>query len=50
MPVLGISAYDRESAAALVVDGEIVSAVQEKRLLSKTGKHQLVRHRPNCVL
>lgn len=31
MHILGISAYYHDSAAALIVDGEIVSAVQEER-------------------
>ena len=31
MRILGISAYYHDSAAALVVDGEIIAAVQEER-------------------
>ena len=31
MIVLGISAYFHDSAAALVIDGEIVAAAQEER-------------------
>src|SRR5436309_3822016 len=30
-PILGISAFYHDSAAALVIDGEIVAAAQEKR-------------------
>ncbi|MBF0309512.1 MAG: carbamoyltransferase [Magnetococcales bacterium] len=35
MRILGISAYYHDSAAALVVDGEIIAAVQEERLSRK---------------
>jgi carbamoyltransferase len=40
MKVLGISAYYHDSAACLVVDGEIVSAAQEERFTRK--KHDSV--------
>ena len=33
--ILGISAYYHDSAAALVVDGEIISAAQEERFSRK---------------
>ena len=33
--VLGISAYYHDSAAALIVDGEIVAAAQEERFTRK---------------
>ena len=33
--VLGISAYYHDSAASLIVDGDIVSAVQEERFTRK---------------
>lgn len=39
MKILGISAFYHDAAAALVVDGEIVAAVQEERLTRK--KHDL---------
>ena len=32
MTILGISAYYHDSAAALLQDGKIVSAIQEERL------------------
>lgn len=35
MKVLGLSAYFHDAAAALVVDGEIVAAIQEERLSRK---------------
>lgn len=35
MKILGISAYYHDSAAALVIDGEIVAAVQEERFSRK---------------
>ena len=35
MNILGISAFYHDSAAALVVDGEIVAAAQEERFTRK---------------
>ena len=35
MRILGISAFYHDSAAALVVDGEIVAAAQEERFSRK---------------
>lgn len=35
MIILGISAYYHDSAAALIIDGDIVSAIQEERLTRK---------------
>ena len=35
--ILGISAFYHDSAAALVVDGEIVAAAQEERFTRKKG-------------
>jgi carbamoyltransferase len=37
--ILGISAYYHDSAAALVVDGEIVAAAQEERFTRKKHDH-----------
>lgn len=37
MRILGISAFYHDSAAALIVDGEIVAAAQEERF--KRRKH-----------
>src|SRR5262245_39185188 len=38
--ILGISAYYHDSAAALIVDGEIVAAVQEERFTRKKHDHE----------
>ena len=35
MKILGISAFYHDSAAALIVDGEIVAAAQEERFTRK---------------
>ena len=35
MKILGISAFYHDSAAALVVDGELVAAAQEERFTRK---------------
>ncbi|NDD69203.1 MAG: hypothetical protein EBZ29_07345, partial [Synechococcaceae bacterium WB9_4xC_028] len=35
MNILGISAYYHDSAAALLVDGEVVAAAQEERFTRK---------------
>ncbi|MGL5508239.1 MAG: carbamoyltransferase N-terminal domain-containing protein, partial [Microcoleaceae cyanobacterium] len=35
MKILGISAYYHDSAAALVIDGEIIAAAQEERFSRK---------------
>jgi len=37
--ILGISAFCHDSAAALVVDGEIVAAAQEDRFTRKKADH-----------
>jgi carbamoyltransferase len=42
--VLGISAFYHDSAAALVVDGEIVAAAQEERFTRKKHDHDFPRH------
>ena len=42
--ILGISAYYHDSAAALVVDGEIVAAAQEERFTRKKHDHEFPRH------
>jgi carbamoyltransferase len=39
MKILGISAYYHDSAAALVVDGDIVAAAQEERFTRKKHDH-----------
>jgi carbamoyltransferase len=38
--ILGISAFYHDSAAALVIDGEIVAAAQEERFTRKKGDEQ----------
>lgn len=42
--VLGISAFYHDSAAALVVDGEIVAAAQEERFTRKKHDHHFPTH------
>ena len=45
MPViLGISAYYHDSAACLIVDGEIVAAAQEERFTRKKHDHRFPAH------
>src|SRR5712672_3146991 len=38
--ILGISAFYHDSAAALVVDGEVVAAAQEERFTRKKHDHR----------
>lgn len=42
--ILGISAFYHDSAAALVVDGEIVAAAQEERFTRKKHDHRFPGH------
>ena len=42
--ILGISAYYHDSAAALVVDGEIIAAAQEERFTRKKHDHNFPIH------
>src|SRR3954447_20672290 len=42
--ILGISAFYHDSAAALVVDGEIVAAAQEERFTREKQDHRFPRH------
>jgi len=42
--ILGISAYYHDSAAALVIDGEIVAAAQEERFTRKKHDHEFPSH------
>jgi carbamoyltransferase len=42
--ILGISAFYHDSAAALVVDGEIVAAAQEERFTRKKHDHDFPTH------
>ena len=62
MNILGINAYHGDASAALVVDGQLVAAVEEERftrvkhdtafphqadpLLPRPGRHRPPRHRP----
>ena len=42
--ILGVSAYYHDSAAALVVDGEIVAAAQEERFTRIKHDHDFPHH------
>ncbi|MBN2476927.1 MAG: carbamoyltransferase [Pirellulales bacterium] len=42
--ILGISAFYHDSAAALVVDGQVVAAVQEERFTRKKHDHEFPLH------
>ena len=42
--ILGVSAFYHDSAAALVVDGEIVAAAQEERFTRKKHDHRFPQH------
>jgi carbamoyltransferase len=42
--ILGISAFYHDSAAALVVDGQIVAAAQEERFTRKKHDHRFPQH------
>ena len=42
--ILGISAFYHDSAAALVVDGQIVAAAQEERFTRKKHDHEFPQH------
>jgi carbamoyltransferase len=42
--ILGVSAYYHDSAAALIVDGEIVAAAQEERFSRVKHDHRFPRH------
>lgn len=44
MKILGISAYYHDSAAALVIDGDVVSAVQEERFSRKKHDPRFPHH------
>ena len=42
--ILGLSAYYHDSAAALVVDGDIVAAAQEERFTRIKHDHEFPKH------
>ena len=42
--ILGISAFYHDSAAALLVDGEVVAAAQEERFTRKKHDHEFPQH------
>src|SRR5262245_22757537 len=42
--ILGISAYYHDSAAALVIDGDIVAAAQEERFSRKKHDERFPKH------
>ena len=48
--ILGISAFYHDSAAALVIDGEIVAAAQEERFSRKKHDHAFPSHAINYCL
>ena len=48
--ILGISAFYHDSAAALVIDGEIVAAAQEERFTRKKHDHAFPSHAINYCL
>jgi len=48
--ILGISAFYHDSAAALVVDGQIVAAAQEERFTRIKHDHEFPRHAINYCL
>jgi len=50
MYILGISAFYHDSAACLLKDGEILSAVQEERFTRKKGDHAFPTHSINYCL
>jgi carbamoyltransferase len=50
MRILGISAYYHDSAAALVVDGQIVAAAQEERFSRKKHDARFPQHAVDYVL
>lgn len=48
--ILGISAFYHDSAAALIVDGEIVAAAQEERFTRKKHDAGFPAHAVECCL
>jgi carbamoyltransferase len=50
MIILGISAYYHDSAACLVIDGEIISAAQEERFTRKKHDHSFPTNAINFCL
>ncbi len=48
--ILGISAFYHDSAAALLVDGQIVAAAQEERFSRKKHDHRFPKHAVNFCL
>ena len=48
--ILGISAFYHDSAAALVIDGEIIAAAQEERFTRKKHDPGFPEHAVNYVL
>ena len=41
MNILGISSFYHDSAAALIVDGQIIAAAQEERFSRKKHDHRV---------
>ena len=48
--ILGISAFYHDSAAALVIDGNIIGAAQEERFTRKKHDSSIPRHSINYCL
>jgi carbamoyltransferase len=48
--ILGISAYYHDSAAALMVDGDLVAAAQEERFTRKKHDHDFPKHAADYCL
>ena len=48
--VLGISAFYHDSAAAIIIDGEIIAAAQEERLTRKKHDASYPKNAINYVL
>lgn len=48
--ILGISAYYHDSAAALIIDGDIIAAAQEERFTRKKQDHRFPSHSVNYCL
>ena len=48
--ILGISAFYHDSAAALIIDGKIVSAAQEERFTRKKHDPRYPKNAVNFVL
>lgn len=48
--ILGISAFNHDSAAAMMVDGEIVAAAQAERFTRNKNDYGVPQHAVDCCL